>query len=59
MDLLQLIVLIVVVGVVLYVVNAYVPMAPPWKNILNVVVVLVFCLWLLSAVGLLPGRIGR
>lgn len=41
-----LIVGIVLVGLVLYLVNAYVPMAPPIKTILNVVVVLVVILWL-------------
>lgn len=59
MDLIQLIVVIVIVGVALWAINQYVPMEPPWKNILNVVVILVFLLWLASAFGVLPGRIGR
>lgn len=51
----QLLVLLVVIGVVLYLVNTYVPMAAPIKTILNVVVVLAVCIWLLSAFGILSG----
>ncbi len=52
-DLVRLCVVIVVLGVVLYLVNTYVPMAAPIKTLLTVVVVLVICLWLLRAVGLI------
>jgi hypothetical protein len=55
MPIIQLLVLIVVIGVILWLVNTYVPMAPPVKNILNIVVILFLCLWLLSVFGLLPG----
>ena len=47
----QLLVLLVVVGVVLYLINTYVPMAAPIKTILNVVVVLFVCIWLLRVTG--------
>ena len=53
MNLIQLIVVIVVIGLVLWLINTYVPLQPPWKTILNVVVLIVFVLWILSAVGLL------
>jgi hypothetical protein len=53
MSLIQLMVVIIVIGVALWLVNAYLPMQPPWKTVLNVVVLIVFLLWLLSAVGLL------
>lgn len=55
MPIVQLLVLIVVIGVILYLVNTYVPMAAPIKNILNIVVILLLVLWLLSVFGLLPG----
>ena len=58
MGLVQLIIALVIVGVVLYLVNTYLPMAPPIKTIINVVVVLVVCLWLLSAFGILPHSVG-
>jgi hypothetical protein len=48
----QLLILILVIGVVLWLVNSYVPMADPWKTIFNVVVVLVFIIYLLRYAGL-------
>jgi hypothetical protein len=57
MTLIGLIVTLVVVGVILWAVNTYIPMAPPLKNILNIVVVIAVVLWLLQAFGLL-GSIG-
>lgn len=52
------IVVLVIVGVGLWCINTYLPMAPPIKMILNVVVILCIVLWLLSAFGVmdsLPG----
>jgi hypothetical protein len=59
MSIIGLLVLLVVVGVALYLVNTYIPMAQPIKVIINVVVVLFLVIWLLSAFGLLgAGDIG-
>jgi hypothetical protein len=55
MSLVGILILLVVVGVALYLVNTYVPMAAPIKTIINVVVVLVLVIWLLGAFGLLDG----
>ena len=52
MPLLNLVVVLVVVGVVLYLINRYIPMASSIKTILNIVVVIAVCVWLLQAVGL-------
>ena len=52
MDLVSLLIVLVVAGVCLYLVNTYVPMAPPIKTVINVVVILVIVLWLLRAFGL-------
>ena len=52
MPLLNLVVMLIVVGVGLYLINRYIPMASSIKSILNVVVVVVVCVWLLQAVGL-------
>ncbi len=52
MPLLNIVVLLIVVGVGLYLINRYIPMASSIKSILNVVVVIVVCVWLLQAVGL-------
>lgn len=51
MDLIQVVIVLIIVGVCLYLVQNYIPMAPPVKTILMVVVVLVLCLWLLSVFG--------
>ena len=59
MDLIQLLLVLIIVSVVLYLVNTYLPMAPPIKTIINVIVVLVLCLWLLQAFGITSLRVGR
>jgi hypothetical protein len=43
---------LLLVGIVLWVVNTYVPMAESIKAILNVVVVVGTCVWVLQTVGL-------
>jgi Fe2+ transport system protein B len=54
---------LVVVGVVLWVINTYIPMQSTIKRILNVVVVIVVIIWLLSVFGLIGDlsriRIGK
>lgn len=49
----QVIVLLVVLGIAWYFLAPYV--AEPFKTIVIVLTVLVFCLWLLSAVGIFTG----
>lgn len=53
MPLIDLLVALVVVGVLLWLVNNYIPMDAKIKSILNIVVVVAVVLWLLSAVGVL------
>ena len=50
MSLVSLIVILVVVGVLLWLVNTYIPMQPNIKRILNAVVVIGVVLWLLNSV---------
>ncbi|MGC9950270.1 MAG: Thivi_2564 family membrane protein [Bryobacteraceae bacterium] len=52
MPLLNLVVILVIVGVGLYLINRYIPMASSIKSILNVVVVIAVCVWLLQVTGL-------
>jgi len=54
MGLIQLVVALVVVGVILWAVNNYIPMDGKIKQILNVVVVIAVILWLLNIFGVLP-----
>jgi len=51
MDLLTIVVVLIVVGVLLWLVNSYIPMDGKIKKILNVVVVIAVVLWLLSSMG--------
>ena len=53
MSLISLAVTLVVIGVLLWLVNTYVPMAGSIKKILNVVVVICVVVWLLFAFGIL------
>ena len=53
MSLIGLVVTLVVVGVVLALINTYIPMDHKIKSILNVVVVIVVVVWLLQAFGVL------
>jgi hypothetical protein len=63
MPLINLVVILIVVGVLLWLVNNYIPMDSKIKSILNVVVVIGVVLWLLQALGMLGSieniRIGR
>ena len=53
MPLLTIFIVLIVVGVILLLVNTYIPMDRKIKNILNVVVVIVVIVWLLKAFGVL------
>ena len=52
MPLLQILLVLIVVGVLLWLVNQFIPMAGSIKSILNAVVVICVVLWLLNAFGL-------
>jgi hypothetical protein len=51
MPVLTILIVLIVAGVILYLVNNYIPMDGKIKNILNVVVVLVVIGWLLKIFG--------
>jgi len=53
MSLLTVLIVLVVAGVILWLVNTYIPMDKKIKTILNVVVVIVVIIWLLKAFGIL------
>lgn len=53
MDLVQVVIVLIVVGVLLWLVNNYLPMDGKIKSILNAVVVIAVVLWLLQAFGVL------
>jgi predicted membrane protein len=52
MPLINLVLVLIIVGVGLWMINRFIPMASSIKTILNVVVVVAVCVWILQAVGL-------
>ena len=52
MPLINLVIALIVVGVALWLINNFIPMAHSIKTILNVVVVVAVGVWVLQAVGL-------
>lgn len=53
MPLIQVVIVLIVVGVLLWLINRFIPMASSIKSILNAVVVIAVVLWLLSVFGVL------
>jgi len=54
MPLIQLLEVLIVVGILLWLVNRFIPMQGTIKSILNGVVVIAVVLWLLNVFGLFP-----
>jgi len=52
MPLINLVVVLILVGVALHLINRYIPMASSIKSLLNVVVVVCVCVWLLQSTGM-------
>lgn len=63
MDLIQFVIVLIVVGVLLWLVNNYIPMDSKIKQILNIVVVVAVVLWVLQVFGVLNAlhgiRVGK
>ena len=63
MPLINFIIILVVVGVILWLINRYIPMDYKIKRILNIVVVIIVIIWLLSVFGVISSlsglRVGR
>jgi hypothetical protein len=56
--LVQIIVILVVVGLVMWLINTYIPMAGAIKSLLNIVVFVVLLIWILQVfgvIGAIPG----
>jgi len=53
MPLIHVVLVLIVVGVLLWLVNSYIPMAGSIKTILNAVVVIAVVIWLLTVFGLM------
>ena len=55
MPILTIIIVLIVVGVLLWLINTYIPMQRSIKSILNAVVIIIVVIWLLKVFGLLSG----
>jgi predicted membrane protein len=53
MPIINIVITLIIVGVGLYLINRFIPMASSINTILNAVVVIAVCVWVLQAVGLL------
>ena len=57
MSIVSLLITLVVVGVILWLVNNYLPMDGKIKSIINIIVVIAVIIWLLQSFGILGGSI--
>jgi len=55
MSIITVIVVLIVLGLCLYLVETYIPMSPPIRLVIRVLVVLLLVLWLLQAFGIWRG----
>lgn len=53
MSVLTIILIIIAVGVLLWLINGFIPMHPTVKSILNAVVIILLVVWLLDVFGLI------
>lgn len=51
----EMLICIIVVGVILWFVNQYVPMSPPFKTAVNVLAAILLLLWVLRKFGIWTG----
>jgi hypothetical protein len=58
MPLINLVITLIVVGVLLWAVNTYIPMDGKIKQILNIVVVIAVVIWLLQVFGIMNSLTG-
>jgi hypothetical protein len=63
MPLINLVIILVAIGVILFLINNYIPMDGKIKSILNIVVVIVVIIWLLNVFGVIGSisgfRVGK
>jgi len=48
----QILIVLVIVGVCLFLIDQYIPISPPIRTVIRVVVVIFLCLWLLQIFGI-------
>lgn len=61
MPIVTLLVILAIIGVLVWLVNTYIPMAEPWKKAFNVIAIIATVLWLLNVFGIwdMGGTVGH
>jgi hypothetical protein len=57
--LISIVIVLVILGLALWLIESYVPLSPPFKVVIRVVVVLFIVLWLLTQLGIWHGPVFR
>jgi hypothetical protein len=57
--LISVVIVLVILGLALYLIENYIPLSPPFKVVIRVVIILAVVLWLLSAAGIWNGPVFR
>jgi hypothetical protein len=53
MSILTIILVLIIVGLILWLVNTYIPMPPGYKTFVNIACIVLLCIWLLHLIGAL------
>lgn len=54
MSLITVLLVLIAVGVILWLVNTYIPMDANIKKIINIIAIILVVIWLLEALGIIP-----
>lgn len=52
MDIIPIIVTLVIIGVLIYCLNTFLPMDGKYKQLINIIAIVATCLWLLNVFGI-------
>ena len=58
MTLADIVVILVIAGLLMWLINTYIPMAAAIKSLLNIVVFVVLLIWVLQSLGIIGGIAG-
>jgi hypothetical protein len=58
MTLVDIVVILVIAGLLMWLINTYIPMAAAIKSLLNIVVFVVLLIWVLQSLGIIGGVAG-
>jgi hypothetical protein len=59
MSIIMLILVLAVIGLALYLIETYIPMAPPIKLVIRVIIIIALVLWFLQLFGVVGPTVGH